>query len=72
MGTAFWLKRFLLATTVAFFVLFGTRLAKGHPQMAALQFAGGWALATGVAFTLAGYARYRRNPSCWLPKDRRA
>lgn len=69
MGAAFWVKRFLLALAVAFVVLFGAELAKGHSQAAALQFAALWGLATGAVFTLAGYVRYRRNPTCWRPGD---
>lgn len=71
MGAAFWVKRFLLVLAVSFVVLFGVELAKGHPQMAALQFAGSWALATATVFSLASYVRYRRNPACWLPGGRR-
>lgn len=71
MGAVFWVRRFLLALVVAFAVLFGAELAKGHPQMAALRFAGLWGLATGTIFTLASYVRYRRNPACWLPGDRK-
>ncbi|MBP6078141.1 MAG: hypothetical protein KA505_04960 [Xanthomonadales bacterium] len=66
MGAAFWVKRILLAFAVAFFVLLGAELAKGHSQMAALQFAGLWGVATSTIFTLASYRRYRRNPACWL------
>ena len=71
MGAAFWIKRFLVALVAAFAVLFGTELAKGHAQMAALQYAGLWALATAAIFTLASYVRYRRNPACWLPNNRK-
>ncbi|TLX20671.1 hypothetical protein [Thermomonas fusca] len=72
MGAAFWIKRFSLALVVAFVVLFGVELAKGHSQVAAVQFASFWAVVTGTIFTLAGYVRYRRNPACWLPNDRKA
>ena len=72
MGAAFWIKRFLLVLVVAFVVLFGVELAKGHSQAAALQFAGVWAVVTGTVFSLASYVRYRRNPACWLPNNRKA
>lgn len=72
MGAAFWLKRFLLAFAAAFVVLLVAELAKQHSQVAALRFAGLWGLATGTIFTLASYIRYRRNPACWLPGDRKA
>jgi hypothetical protein len=72
MGVAFWVKRFLLVLAVAFVVLVGAELVKGHPQAAALQFAAGWSFATSTIFTLASYLRYRRNPACWLPGDREA
>ena len=72
MGAAFWVKRFLLALTVAFVVLAGAELAKGHSQVAALQFALLWGLVTGAVFTAASYVRYRRNPACWLPNDPKA
>jgi Na+-driven multidrug efflux pump len=72
MGTAFWLKRFLMALAVAFVVLVGAELAKGHSQEAALRYALSWGLVTGTVFTLASYVRYRRNPACWLPDDPKA
>jgi hypothetical protein len=71
MGAVFWTKRFLLALAVAFVVLLGVELAKGHSQVAALRFAGLCGVATGAIFTLASYVRYRRNPACWLPGDRK-
>lgn len=66
MGATFWAKRFLVVLAVAFVVLVGTELVKGHSQMAALRFAGLWGLATATVFTLAGYIRFKRNPACWL------
>jgi hypothetical protein len=71
MGVVFWVKRFLQAVAVAFVVLFCAELVKGHGQTAALQYAGSWGLATGVIFTIASYVRYRRNPACWLPGNRK-
>ncbi|MFC7300383.1 hypothetical protein [Cognatiluteimonas weifangensis] len=72
MGAAFWIKRFLVALAVAFAVLMVAEFAKGHSPMAALEYAGLWGLATGAIFTLASYIRYRRNPACWLPDNRKA
>lgn len=72
MGAAFWIKRYLLALVTASAVLFGAELVKGHGQAAALQYAGLWGLATSGIFTIASYVRYRRNPECWLPSNRKA
>ncbi len=71
MGWKYWLKRFLLAFIGAALVLLAIELLKGHePQRAAL-FAAAWGTAFAVIFTLIGYVRYRRNPACMLPVNKR-
>jgi O-antigen/teichoic acid export membrane protein len=68
MGPAFWCKRFALAFIVAFVILAITRVAKGDALDPAIMFASAWGAVSAAIFTLAGYMRFRRNPSCMLPR----
>jgi len=72
MGWKFWTTRFLLALVIACTALFAVELAKGHERFAAATFAAIWGALTAAVYVLAGYIRYRRNPSCMLPRSRRA
>ena len=67
MGTKFWLKRFVSALLIATALLFIVELVKGHGRAEAAQFAALWGAITAALFTLIGYNRYKRNPTCWLP-----
>ena len=67
MGAKFWTKRFVLAFLVAATLLLIVELVKGHGQAEAAQFAGLWGGITAALYTLIGYNKYRRNPTCWLP-----
>lgn len=71
MGRMFWLKRFLLALVGAGLVLFAVELLKGHELRQAVEFAVLWGIAFAALFTLVGYVRYRRNPACMMPADKR-
>lgn len=71
MGRTFWLKRFLLAFVGAGLTLFAVELLKGHELAQAVEFAVLWSVVFAALFTLIGYARYRRNPACMLPADKR-
>lgn len=70
MGTAFWITRFVVSLGVAFGILFGVELLKGAAHPAALRFAGLWGFISAAIFTLTGYMRYRRNPTC-MTTDRK-
>lgn len=71
MGWMFWSKRFLLAFVAAGLVLFAVELLKGHELPQAVRFAVLWGVVFAALFTLIGYVRYRRNPACMLPADKR-
>lgn len=71
MGTAFWVRRFLLALLVASSLLTVVHYAKGNPLPGAARFGVLWGAISAMLFTLIGYVRYRRNPACMLPRHRR-
>ena len=71
MSWKFLLKRFLLAFLGAVIVLFAVELLKGHELRQAIEFAALWASVFATLFTVIGYIRYRRSPSCMLPADKR-
>lgn len=71
MGSMFWLKRFVIAFVGAGVLLFAVELVKGSATEQALRFGLLWGLVFAALFTLIGYVRYRRNPACMLPRDRR-
>lgn len=66
----FWVKRFVLAFVVAAGLLFAARLWRGFAAQPAAEFALLWALVSASVFTAVGYLRFRRKPSCMLPKSR--
>ncbi len=71
MSAGFWLKRLVLAFLVAGVVLFLVQVAKGYRPLLAVQFALIWGGVTAAVFTLVGYIRYKRNPACMLPREKR-
>ena len=71
MGALFWTKRFLIALLFAGVLLFVVELAKGHAVVEAARFAAFWGVVSAALFTLIGYDRYRRNPTCMLPRSDR-
>lgn len=70
MGTGFWIKRFVVALSVAVVVLLAVRLAEGQLLADAARFAILWGISSGALFTLIGYIRFRRNPACMIPRSR--
>lgn len=70
MGAGFWIKRFVLALTVAGLLLFVVQQLKGYSLMDAALFAAIWGTLSAALFTLVGYRRYKRNPACMLPESR--
>ena len=68
MGAKFWTRRFVLALLIAAPLLFVVQTIKGHGLVEAAQFAAFWGAITAALYTLVGYNRYKRNPTCWLPR----
>lgn len=71
MGTGHWIKRFCLAFLGAAVLLCVLELVKGHDWLQALRFAALWGTVFAALFTGIGYARFKRNPACMLPPDKR-
>jgi len=61
----------MLALLVASGILTVAHYAKGSPLPGAARFGFLWGAISAVLFTLIGYVRYRRNPACMLPPQRR-
>ena len=70
-GTVFWLKRFAIAFVAFGLLLFTIELVKGHQASQAIRFAALWGAVFAMLFTVIGYVRFKRNPACMLPGDRR-
>lgn len=70
MSPDFWLKRLLLAFLVAAGLLFVVQMLKGYEPPSAAKFALFWGGVSSALFTLIGFIRYKRNPSCMIPAPR--
>ncbi|MBO9873479.1 MULTISPECIES: hypothetical protein [Xanthomonas] len=70
MGALFWIKRLLVSLVAASSVLSAVQYLKGSPLSEAAQFGATWGAVFSVLFAGIGYVRYRRNPSCMLPRSR--
>lgn len=68
MSPWFWVKRFFVSFLVAGLALLVVHLLKGRTLVDAAAFGGLWGAVSAAIFALVGYARYRRNPACMLPK----
>jgi len=66
-----WSKRFVFALVIAGTLLFAVQRLKGHAAINAVVFAALWSTVSAGIFTGVGYARYRRDPACMLPRSRR-
>ena len=64
MGTAFWVKRFLVVASAAFVILLAVELLKGHGTAAALRFAATWAVITSAVYLAALFYRLRKASVC--------
>ena len=69
MGRAFWIKRFLIVTLVAFAVLTAVELLKGHELVQALSFGFGWGVLASAVFTATRIYRSRRGQQCAICND---
>ena len=69
MGRAFWIKRFLLVTALAFVALTAVELLKGHDLVAALWFGLGWGVVSSAIFTATRIYRSRKGQYCEICND---
>ncbi len=69
MGTAFWIRRFLLVFILAGIVITGAQLLRGHTL--AYSSAEGliWAVITSAVFTVARIFQSRRGQHCVICRD---
>lgn len=66
MGKLFWIKRFVIVALIAFMLLAGVHLFKGHSLADALWHGVVWGGISSLLFTGAAYYRYRKNQHCAL------
>lgn len=69
MGTAFWIKRFLVVLAGAFVIICGAQLLRGHDIVYSATHGALWGLAGAVLFTVARYRQASRGQHCALCKD---
>ncbi|WP_342117577.1 hypothetical protein [Pseudoduganella sp. OTU4001] len=69
MGTAFWIKRFLVVLVGAFVVIGAAQLLKGHEPEYAAREAAIWSIITAAVFTGARFRQARRGQNCAICKD---
>ncbi|MCE3264388.1 MAG: hypothetical protein K0R43_3467 [Pseudoduganella sp.] len=69
MGTAFWIKRFLVVLAGAFIVIGVAQLLKGHDLAHAATQAAIWAAIGASIFTGARYWQARKGRHCALCRD---
>ena len=69
MGNGFWIRRFFLALAIAGISLALAQWLKGHAPAAAVQYGALWGVISAALFTGIGYARYRKDPACMLPRE---
>lgn len=69
MGTAFWIRRFLLVFTGAFVLIASSHLLRGRGVGHALVEAALWATLTAAVFTGARIVQSRRGQHCAVCRD---
>lgn len=69
MGTAFWIRRFLLVLVGAVIVIAASHLVRGRTVEHALAEAGLWAVITACVFTAARLYQSRRGQHCAVCRD---
>lgn len=69
MGTAFWIKRFLVVLAGAFAVIGAAQLLRGHDLAYSLSQAAIWSVITATVFTVARLYQSRRGQHCAICKD---
>ena len=69
MGTAFWIKRFLVVLAGAFVIICGAQLLKGHELAYAATQGGIWGLVSAGIFTAVRFRQARKGQHCALCRD---
>ncbi len=69
MGTAFWMRRFLVVLAVAFVVIAASHLVRGRGVEYAVTQGAVWSVISAVIFTVARYFQARRGQHCALCRD---
>jgi membrane associated rhomboid family serine protease len=69
MGTAFWIKHFLLVLAVAFAIICGVQLLKGHDVAYSVTQGAIWGVIGAAIFCGARYRQMRKAQHCALCKD---
>lgn len=69
MGTAFWIKRFLLVLVAAFAIICGAQLLKGHDFAYSATQGALWGVIGAAIFTAAQYRQMRKAQHCALCQD---
>jgi hypothetical protein len=69
MGSAFWTKRFLVATVIASAILTVSELLKGRELVAAVSFGLGWGVVSSAIYTGTRIYRSRKGQHCAVCND---
>lgn len=69
MGTAFWIRRFLVVLAFAFVVIAGSHLVRGRGLQQAATEAAPWSVLAAAVFTAGRYLQARRGRHCALCRD---
>lgn len=69
MGTAFWIKRFLIVLVGAFVVIGAAQMLKGHDLPYSVTQGAIWGVITATVFIVARLFQSRRGQHCAVCKD---
>lgn len=69
MGTAFWIKRFLVVLAGAFVLICAAQLLRGHELSYSATQAGIWSTIAATIFIVTRLVRARRGQHCELCRD---
>ncbi|HEX7327626.1 MAG TPA: hypothetical protein VF428_03700 [Casimicrobiaceae bacterium] len=62
----FWARRFVIGFAVAAVILFAVHAIKGYALQDSVVFGALWGAIAAAVFTVTGYIKYKRNPTCML------
>lgn len=69
MNTGFWMSRFLVALAVAFVIITGAQLLRGHTTEDAVVHGLVWSVITAVIYVGVNYYKWRRGQRCVICGD---
>jgi hypothetical protein len=69
MGTAFWIRRFLVVLGVAFVIIAGSQLLRGRTTEDSVLHGLLWSVISAAIFTVVNIYRWRRGQQCALCVD---